>query len=74
MSNIKTIPFGNKHTPEQTLLDALNSAEDAECIVIVQMTKDGYVETSWSNGSLAMRLGMLDMAKVRMFDIGQEGE
>ena len=71
-TNIRTAAFGNKHTPKQLLLDALNHADDMKICVVVQLDKDDYVLTSWSDGSSLKRMGMMQIAALRMMDATQE--
>jgi len=72
--NIRTAAFGNKHTPKQVLLDALNQSDDMKVCVVVHLDKDDYVITSWSDGSSLKRMGMMQAAALRMLDAAQEGE
>lgn len=72
--NVETFSFGGKHTPEQTLISALNNDDDKQCVVIVYLDRDGYVKTVWSDGSMLGRIGMLDVAKTQMLEAAQEGE
>jgi len=72
MNNLKTAQFGNKHAPEQTLIDALSVIEGTKIAVVVFLDKDDYVCTSWSDGSLLKRLGMMDIAKIRMMETAEE--
>ena len=74
MSSVTTIAFGNKHTPHQTLIDATAKIDGVQTVVVVMLDADDYVVTSWSDGSMLKRLGMLDIAKLRMIDAGQEDE
>jgi len=74
MSNLETAQFGNKHAPEQTLIDVLSNIDGAKVVVVVMLDKDDYVQTSWSDGSMLMRIGMMDVAKIRMLEAGQEDE
>ncbi len=74
MSSVTTIAFGNKHTPHQTLIDAMSHIDGVQTVIVVMLDEDDYVVTSWSDGSMLKRLGMLDMAKLRMIDEGQEDE
>jgi len=64
--NIKTAAFGDKRTPTQVLISAQQDAENYDCVVVVVLDKDGYVDSAWSDGSALKRMGMLDVAKVRM--------
>ena len=72
--SISTAAFGGKHTPKQVLLDALDHAGDFKCCVLVYVDQNDYVYTAWSDGSMLMRMGMMDVAKIRMLDAGQEDE
>ena len=72
--SISTAAFGGKHTPKQVLLDALEKTEDCQCLVVVYLDSNDYVMTSWSDGSMLQRMGMMDVAKLRMFDAAQDEE
>ena len=72
--SIITAAFGGKHTPKQVLLDALEHAESFQCCVVVYFDADDYVNTAWSDGSMLQRLGMLDIAKLRMIDAAQDDD
>ena len=74
MKNIRTGAFGNKHTPKQLLLDALNHADDMQVCVVVHLDKDDYVLTSWSDGSSLKRMGMMQVAALQMLNATQEKE
>lgn len=74
MNNVKTIAFGNRHTPKQVLIDAMDQAETAKLCVVVMLDADDYVQTAWADGSMLSRVGMLDAAKLRMIDAAQEDE
>lgn len=74
MSNVKTIAFGNRHTPKQVLIDAMEHAETAKMCVVVMLDADEYVQTAWASSSMLSRIGMLDVAKLRMIDVAQEDE
>ena len=65
---VETAAFGGKHTPKQVLLDAMGHAESFKCCVVVYLDDDDYVNTSWSDSSMLTRMGMMDVAKLRMFD------
>lgn len=73
-NNLETAQFGDKHTPDQTLIDAMNNLGDAKMVVVVVLDDEDYVRTSWSDGSLLKRMGMMDMAKTRMFQVGNLNE
>jgi hypothetical protein len=72
--SISTAAFGGKHTPKQVLLDALNHADDFKCCVLVYVDQNDYVYTAWSDGSMLKRIGMMDVAQIRMLEAGQEDE
>ena len=72
MANVETFPFGDRHTPKQTLLSCLSEVEDAKIAIVIYLDKDDYIETAWSDGSLLKRLGLLYMAADRMKDIAAE--
>lgn len=71
---IETVAFGGRHTPTQVLIDALNNAETFKCCVVVYLDDEDYVQTTWSDGSMLMRIGMMDVAKLRMLDASEEQE
>lgn len=73
-NNVEVGRFGNKHTPEQVLLGALNHADDLEILVISMLSKDGYIHTSWTGGLLSQRLGIMDFSQRKMMDISMEEE
>lgn len=70
--SVETFAFGGKHTPEQVLVDVLNDGNEKKCLVVVYLDGDDYIQTAWSDGSMLGRMGMLDVAKLRMFDSAQE--
>lgn len=72
MNNVKTIPFGNRHSPKQVLIDAMEHADTAKMLVVVMLDGEDYVQTSWSDGSMLARVGMCDVAKGRMIEAAQE--
>lgn len=74
MTNIRIAAFGNKHAPKQILLEALNIVDDMKCCVVVQLDKDDFVVTSWSNGSMLARMGMMQVAALRMLDAAQDDD
>jgi len=74
MSNVQAASFGKKITPQQTLIEALNNIEGVKVAVCVIIDKDDMVQTNWSSASMLMRMGMMDVAKTVMFEIGQEDE
>ena len=74
MTNIRTAAFGNKHTPKQLLLDALNHADQMQICIVIQLDAEDCVQTSWSDGSLLSRMGMTQVASLRMLDAEQEDE
>lgn len=71
-SNIRTAVFGGRHSPEQVLLDALNHAEHMQCCVVIYFDKDEFIQTSWSDGSMLQRMGMAQVAALRMLEVAQE--
>ena len=72
MSNLKTAQFGTKQTPQQTLIDALENGSKAKIAIVVYLDESYYIHTSWSDGSLLKRLGMLEIAKLKMLDCAKE--
>ncbi len=74
MAKIATAAFGGKHTPRQVLLDALEDADTFKCCVLVCVDDEDYVNAGWSDGSMLKRMGMMDVAKLRMLDAAQEDE
>jgi len=72
MSKVSTAAFGGKHTPRQVLIDALNHTDRFKCCVVVCLDDEDYVHTSWSDGSSLKRMGMMEVAKLRMFNAADE--
>lgn len=64
--SVSTIPFGNKHTPDQVLIDAMNTK--AKMVVVVILDEHDCIEVAWSDGSVLKRLGMLEIAKIHMVE------
>ena len=65
-AELKSAAFGGQITPTQLLADTVRLVGGAKCAVLVYLDDDGYIKTGWSDGSLAERLGLLDVAKHRM--------
>ena len=72
MSNVEAVSFGNKITPEQTLIEALNNIEGVKVVVCVILDKDEVIipsryvfpfgesmMTEWSNLCFAIFGGSL---------------
>lgn len=74
MGKLGAALFGGKRNPQQTVINAVDIAQDAEIAVVVIKTKDGYIDTGWSDGCLTSRLGMLDLAKRQMIQTSEEEE
>jgi len=74
MGELKTAAFGNRHTPRQLLIDALEKVEKAKMAVLIYVDENDYIISGWSDGSLLKRIGMLDVAKLRMIESGSEDE
>ena len=72
MSKVEVINFGNKRTPKQTVIDALNKMDDEQIAIVVFLSKDDYVNTAWSDGSQLKRIGMLEFAKNAMMNASFE--
>jgi len=72
--NISVAAFGGNRTPEQAILDVTDLADDAQLAVVVILGKDDLIHTSWSDGSLIARIGMLEIAKKHMITRAYEGE
>jgi len=66
MGNLRTTTFGNKRSPEQTLIHALSDVDGVKIAVVVFLDKNDYIQTGWSDGSMLKRIGMMDIAKQQM--------
>ena len=66
--SIKTVAFGGKHTPEQVLLNAIEHVHEygAQCVVVVLLDGDDYIQTSHSDGSATTKVGLLEWGKRRL--------
>ena len=73
-SNVQVAHFAGKRTPSQSVLDALGGLNDAKIAVLVFLDKDEQINTSWSDGSLLNRVGMLEFAKIRMIELSHEDD
>jgi hypothetical protein len=72
MDNVKTASFGDKRGAKQTVIDAIEAAEDSEVAVIILLRTDGSVACAWSDGSYLKRMGMCDVAKLQMTEDAYE--
>lgn len=72
--SVETVAFGNRHTPEQILLDALQQTKHMKTIVLVYMDNDRYVHSAWSQGMSVERIGLLELAKLRQVELMQEAD
>jgi hypothetical protein len=50
-------------SPTETLIAAMEEAEDAKECLVVLTTKDGYILTLGSTDQRVLRIGMLETAK-----------
>jgi hypothetical protein len=71
-AELKTAAFGEKVSPAQLLIDAMQHMEGAHMLVLVFIDKDDIICTAWSDGRVTERCGILDVAKARMIDSAKE--
>lgn len=74
MNNVKTTNFGDKHSPSQVLIDALDKAGTAKTVIVIILDEEDYIQTSWSDSTSLVRLGLLETAKYRTADLMMETE
>lgn len=72
MSKLVSGKFGDQKTPEQTLISALNSANNLQQVVIVTMDTDFDIRASYSKGYCTTHIGMLEVAKNILYSNMQE--
>ncbi len=63
--SVETAAFGSKKSAKQVLIDAIQHSDDAQGLIIVMKDKDGYINSSWSDGSGLERIGLLQVAIAR---------
>lgn len=67
--NIRIGKFGNRHTPQQTLLDALSIADELDfVVVVVRFKEDNGVTAGWSDSSMLEKLGLLTLAQYEILE------
>lgn len=68
MTKVKSAAFGGRKSPGQILADIYGDVQDADVCVITFRAKDGRIYTSWSDGLLTERIGLVEIAKAAMMD------
>lgn len=69
---VTTHSFGDRHTPQQVLIDALEQADDMQVVVIVYLDKEDFIHSGWSDGSSLKRIGMLETVKSSILESQDE--
>lgn len=70
-AELKTGRFGDRASPQQVLIDALDHADDMALVVVCNINKNGDICSSWSSAALTHRLGVLDVVKHRMIELAR---
>ena len=66
MGDVTTKDFGETFTPQQTLLNALEFADDMEMVIVVIKNKDRYMNTAMSTATSLEQIGLLAMAQFKL--------
>jgi len=67
-NKVVTGKFGSELSPNQILINALEFADDMDCLVVAFTNKEGSISSGWSSSPVTSRLGLLDLAKLMMIE------
>lgn len=70
--NVVSKHFGDNYTPEQTLLGALELADEMQTVIVVAVDNESSVRIGSSTGGSLEKIGLATIALQRLIEAARE--